>query len=101
MTAQRSLVISVSAPPLSATAAPLPTAITGTPYSQPLSATGGLPRYAWSVTTGSMPDGLKLDPAAGMISGTPSVQGNFNFTATVFDSQSTKATFPLSLHILV
>jgi len=101
MTAQRSLVISVSAPPLSATAAPLPTAITGTPYSQPLSATGGLPPYAWSVTTGSMPDGLKLDTAAGTISGTPSAQGNFNFTITVSDSQSTKATLPLSLHILV
>jgi len=100
-TAQRSLVINVSGAPLSASAPALPTAITGTAYSQPLSATGGLPPYAWSVTTGSMPDGLKLDTAAGTISGTPSAQGDFNFTITVSDSQSTKATLPLSLHILV
>jgi len=86
---------------LSASAPPLPTAITGTPYTQAFSATGGLPPYAWSVTTGSLPSGLKLDPAAGRISGTPSVEGNFDFTVTVSDSQSLKATFPLSLHILV
>jgi hypothetical protein len=96
------VVITIGTPStLSASAPPLPTAITGTPYTQAFSATGGLPPYAWSVTTGSLPNGLKLDPAAGSISGTPSVEGNFNFTVTVSDSQSTKATFPLSLHILV
>jgi hypothetical protein len=101
MVAQRSLVISVAAPPLTATAPPLPTAITGTPYNQPLSATGGLAPYAWSVTTGSLPAGLSLDAVGGTISGTPSAQGSFDFTVTVSDSQSTKATSGLSLHILV
>jgi hypothetical protein len=101
MTVQRSLVISVSAPPLAAAAPPLPTAITGTVYSQQLSATGGLPPYSWSTTPGSLPAGLNLDPAAGTISGTPTAEGSFNFTVTVSDSQSVKATVALSLHILV
>jgi hypothetical protein len=101
MSAQRSLVINVSAPPLTATAPALPTAITGTPYSQLLSATGGLPPYAWSVTGGSLPDGLKLDPAAGTLSGMPMAQGSFNFSVMVSDAESTKATFGMSLHILV
>jgi hypothetical protein len=100
-TAQRSLVITVNAPPLSASAPALPTAITGTPYSQSLSATGGLAPYGWSITSGSLPAGLSLDPAAGTISGIPSAQGTFDFTVTVSDSQSTRATFNLNLHILV
>jgi hypothetical protein len=100
-TAQRSLVITVNAPPLSASAPPLPTAITGTAYSQSFSATGGLPPYAWSITSSSLPAGLSLDGTAGTISGNPSAQGSFDFTVTVSDSQSTKATFNLSLHMLV
>jgi hypothetical protein len=44
---------------------------------------------------------LSLDPAVGTISGSPSAQGTFNFTVTVSDSQSTRATFNLNLHILV
>jgi hypothetical protein len=99
--AQRSLVIMVTAPPLLATAPPLPTAITGTAYSQQLSATGGLSPYTWSAPPGVLPAGLNLDPAAGTISGTPAAEGSFNFTVTVADSQSTKATVALNLHILV
>jgi hypothetical protein len=101
MTAQKSLLINVSAPPLTATAPLLPTAITGTGYSQQLSATGGLSPYTWSAAPGSLPAGLSLDPAAGTISGTPTAEGNFNFTITVSDSESSRATVSLSLHILV
>jgi len=101
MTALRSLVINVTAPPLSASAQPFPTAITGTAYSQTLSAIGGLPPYFWSVTSGSLPSGLKLDTAGGRISGTPTAQGSFDFTVVVSDSESTRATSTLSLHLLV
>src|SRR6202020_2470304 len=38
----------------------LPTATVGTPYSQQLSAVGGLPPYTWKAVAATLPPGLKL-----------------------------------------
>ena len=55
-------------------------------YSQTLSATGGTGTgYTYSVTAGALPSGLSLT-SAGVLSGTPTVYGNFAFTARVQDS---------------
>jgi hypothetical protein len=89
------------AEPLSAYDPPLPTGITGTPYSQSLSASGGLRPYVWSMASGSLPPGLNVDAAAGTISGTPSETGSFNFSVAVSDSESPKAIVALNLNILV
>jgi hypothetical protein len=54
-------------------------------------ATGGLQPYVWSVSSGSLPLGLTMSND-GVISGTPTTTGTFNFTVQVVDSQSpTKA----------
>jgi hypothetical protein len=87
--------------PLSADDPPLPTGITGTSYSQSLSASGGLPPYVWSIAWGSLPPGLNVDLAAATISGTPSEKGSFNFSVAVSDSESPKAIVNLNLNILV
>ncbi len=48
----------------------LPAATPGEPYSQQLTAAGGVPPYKWKKTGGSLPKGLKLSKT-GLISGTP------------------------------
>src|ERR1700745_3101396 len=40
---------------------------------------------AWSVSSGSFPPGLNLDPAAGTITGAPTQAGAFTFTVSVTD----------------
>jgi hypothetical protein len=87
--------------PLSANDPPLPTGVAGTPYNQSLSASGGLPPYVWSMTSGSLPPGLNVEPASASISGTPSQTGSFNFSVVVSDSESPKAIVVLNLNILV
>src|SRR6185436_5530946 len=54
----------------------------GTPYSQPLQATGGTAPFTWSVASGQLPQGLTLS-AAGTISGTPTAAGSANMTIQV------------------
>ena len=56
----------------------LPNGTEGTSYSQTLTATGTAP-ITWSVTSGSLPDGLNLS-SDGTITGTPTAQGESTFT---------------------
>lgn len=68
------------------TGATLPSSSGGT-YSQTLVASGGTGSvYTWSVNAGStLPAGLTLS-SAGVLSGTPTANGTFNFTLKVTDS---------------
>lgn len=80
------------ATPIAIGSAPLPVGQVSLPYSTTLSASGGIPPYsAWTVSANSLPPGLKLDPATGIISGTPSTAAGspFNFSVTVQDSANT------------
>ncbi|MBI2838339.1 MAG: sulfatase-like hydrolase/transferase [Acidobacteria bacterium] len=43
----------------------------GTAYAFPIATWGGRAPFSWSVTAGVLPIGLTLDPATGLISGTP------------------------------
>ena len=63
----------------------LPNGALGNPYSQTVSASGGSTPYTFSISSGSLPSGLILSPATGLISGTPSVAGTFTFTVTATD----------------
>jgi hypothetical protein len=63
-----------------------PSGQVGVAYSSSLVATGGTPPYAYSITAGSLPTGLALNPATGAITGTPSAAGAFGDTSTAVDS---------------
>lgn len=71
----------------------------GTFYSDTLQAAGGEPPYAWSVAAGSLPDGLSLNPATGVISGTSYSVGTSVVTFQVMDSRShtTVKVFPVAI----
>ncbi len=72
--------------------------VVGTPYSGTVSAAGGTPPYAITVSAGALPGGLTLS-AAGAISGTPTANGTFSFTIQVADSANTTATKAFTVNI--
>lgn len=71
----------------------------GKAYSQTLTATGGTAPYTFSVTTGSLPTWLTLDPSTGTLSGTPNASGSFSFTVTVKDGQQFTASQAYSVTV--
>ncbi|MEU8219616.1 fibronectin type III domain-containing protein [Micromonospora taraxaci] len=79
------------------TFAPPPPGRVYDPYQYQLTVTGGTAPFAWSVSAGSLPTGLTLDPATGLLSGTPTVSGTFPFTVRVTDSFDQSATRPVEL----
>jgi hypothetical protein len=58
----------------------------GQPYTQTLTASGGTGPYSFSVSSGSLPPGLTLNAATGVISGTPSVSGTASFSVSASDA---------------
>jgi Putative Ig domain len=80
----------------------LPSGIVSSAYSQSVAATGGITPYSWSTIAGSLPNGLLLNQSTGVIAGTPSAAGTFNFTVQVTDSSSpTHATATQALSITI
>ncbi len=69
--------------------ASLPPGAVGVAYVTSIEASGGTLPYAWSMVAGSLPSSLNLDPASGVISGTPTTPGNFSFTVQAKDSSPT------------
>ena len=65
----------------------VPAATRGFAYSRTFSATGGVGAYTYTVSAGALPAGMTLS-AAGVLSGTPTTTGSFNFTVRATD-QST------------
>lgn len=64
-----------------------PDGITGQAYSFTATAASGTAPYTWTVASGSVPTGLTL-ATSGLLSGTPSVSGSFDFGLKVTDSAS-------------
>jgi hypothetical protein len=99
LTATKSLSISISNNSVLTvtTPSPLPNGALGVAYSQTLQATGGTAPYAWSAT--GLPAGLTLDPATGILSGTPTAGGTSTIAVTVTDAAQGTATASLSLTV--
>jgi hypothetical protein len=84
-TATATLSISMGVPPLVITTSSFPAGQIGVPYSQTLTASGGVAPYSWLLAVGPLPPGLALNN--GIISGTPlGPLGATTFTLQVTDS---------------
>jgi large repetitive protein len=82
----------VTVPPLAVLTTALPPATADVAYSAKLAATGGVGPYSWALASGTLPAGLILHAATGIISGTPKAGGTADITVQVTDSESPPVT---------
>jgi len=80
--------------------ASLPNGVVGASYSADVDATGGSGDFTWSLS--GAPPSLSIDTSTGVITGTPQLgeQGNYTFTVTVTDnvtSDSDSKDFPVTI----
>ena len=71
--------------PLKITTTSLPEVIAGAAYTETLAVTGGTSPYHWTLTSGTLPQGLSL-VNTGVLSGSTAQTGAFNLTFQVTDS---------------
>jgi len=71
----------------------------GAPYYREMGASGGSGKYKWSISAGSLPDGLSLNAETGVVSGRATREGIFGFAVSVEDSEGTSKSQSLNLRI--
>ena len=94
--AQKSITINVVPPPPAVATASVSQGEKNKPYSFNLIASGGKPPYRWALVLGSLPAGLSLS-TTGVLTGTPTVDGSFDFTVEVTDAEGKTARKALTL----
>lgn len=78
----------------------LPNGTVNAGYSQTLAVTNGTSPYTFSVSSGTLPDGLSLtDTVNGIISGVPTTAGTYTFTIQVKDTNGLTTTQAYTLVI--
>ncbi len=86
--AQVTLSLSVGQSTLQFTTAALLNASLNQAYSFPIQVSGGLSPYTYTITSGTVPNGLNLNPSTGLLTGTPTQAGLYSFVVRVQDSAS-------------
>ncbi len=97
----RSLSLTVAPAALAITTTSLPQGAVDVAYSTTLAAKGGTAPYSWSITSGTLPTGLSLASATGVISGTPGAATSASITFEVKDSSTPTATQSSTLAIAI
>lgn len=77
--------LTIATPSLTLTPATVPAGTAGVAYSQAFTASGGIAPYTYALSAGALPAGMTFT-AGGLLSGTPTVAGTFNFSVTATDS---------------
>jgi hypothetical protein len=64
----------------------MPDGVLEAAYNVSVLALGGATPYTWGIARGHLPEGLTIDAISGVIWGTPTKNGNYNFTVQVSDN---------------
>lgn len=62
-------------------------------------AAGGVEPFTYTVSSGSLPSGVSLDPATGQLTGTPTTAGTYTFTVAATDSNTATKSVSVTLAI--
>lgn len=90
---------SVNYAPIAISTTTLPNPVYNQPYAgQALSATGGSGALSFARTAGALPAGMSIS-SSGVVSGTPTASGPFNFTVTATDPEGSTASRAFSITI--
>ncbi len=96
-TTTRALSINITSA-VSITTPSLPGGQVGVAYSQTLQASGGTGVFTWSISSGTLPQGLTLS-TSGRISGTPSASSTASFSVRALDSANASSIASFSISI--
>ena len=88
--------LTVNSAAITVTPATLPDPALSIPYTQSVGASGGSGTYTYAISAGTPPTGLTLS-AAGILSGTPTASGTFNFTVLATDAFGSTGTLAYTL----
>ncbi|MBN2654578.1 MAG: filamentous hemagglutinin N-terminal domain-containing protein [Nitrospirae bacterium] len=92
-------ITSAGGPAILTTTTQLQTVTEGQALSQPLAAEGGSMPYTWRLVSGSLPQGVTLDPLSGELRGVPFLNGIFPFEIEVVDSKGNRSSKKLLLYV--
>lgn len=98
-TGSQAYTVTIGNAPLVISPSSLPAATQGSAYSQTLSTSGGVAPYTYAIISGALPSGVTLNGSTGAISGTPTVNGTFNFTVQSTDSTPRTGTQAYTLNV--
>lgn len=88
-TASQTFTITVTPPSLTLQSSLPSRIVINRPFSGRAVALGGTPPYSFALANGnSLPPGLSLNSSSGVVSGTPTLAGQYSFTLNVTDSSS-------------
>jgi hypothetical protein len=85
---------------LAITNSPLPAANVNVHYSASLSYSGGTAPYQWTLASGNLPPGIKLQSSTGTITGTTTQAGSYPLSVQLTDASEHKAHANLILKVL-
>jgi len=77
----------------------LPAAPIGKPYNATIQITGGTPPLNFRITRGTLPKGVALQSASGILSGTPTQPGTDRFTLEVTDARGKRLVHEFTLRV--
>jgi|WetSurMetagenome_2_1015567.scaffolds.fasta_scaffold33541_3 hypothetical protein len=79
----------------------LPAGEVGKTYNATLIASGGKAPYVWSIASGTLPRGITLNPATGLLSGKPTTAGSTTLTVKVTDKSTVMRSATRSITVTI